>query len=1281
VTRRRITLLFLPTGVLLALAVVMVWLLHTEAGARWIWARATAALPGLQAEALSGDLESGLELRGLVYTDGALAVAADRVRLQLAFDLLPPAVVIESLDAGRLDVRTGAAAPADAATDRAATLGALRLPLPLRFEQVTLTTLAFHGPVRPRALEIHDLSISGRWQERLELRAMRLRYGGLRLDGAARLDLAPPFPLTAEAAAEFPGAGLTDDGMPLMLRAQIEGDLGLLRVTAGAENADVRLEGDLREVLTDPHWNLELQSERLPLQAGDTAIEARRLTATSSGSAAGYRIELAAGLAVTGLPPLELAANGSGDRQGLTIEHAQIENGAVGLTATGRVDWTQDLRVTATATVAGFDPRPWIPDWPEAHPLDGVFALEWAGAEVHVPRLQLTAAGTPFQLDGRAELDPAADRVSGTLEWQEFSWPLGSDHPALASRAGTLELAGRPDDWTASGTVRLQAAGVPEGELRLSASGNLESLQAEIEKGAILGGTFAGSFDYRWAESPAWSVRVAAQSLRTGPLLPGYPGVISGRVNVQARSGPDQIDIKIEQLDGVIRDRPVQANGSVIIAGGILQADAVTIRSGESEIRLDGNPRGPDGLAFDARIESLADFLDNAQGRAEAQGRLALDSAQPRLELELEAQDLAWMNWRAVAMTVQHNGMRGEKSGHRVQITEAAIGDYRVDQAELSWDGRTPLERIRADASIRGTRLTIALQGGVQDWSRPLRSGWHGRMEELRAERGTLGVLELRAPAALSAGTSAARLEPACFQSQQNGEICLRADWEERGDLAVRADLEGISLDLVRLFAATNVAFSQRLTGSLDWRQPARGDATGEVRIRVSPGELSLPEDEETVLRTGAGILEFAIHGGQLQAGNFDIPVIGGGGIDTSFSLPDLSRGAASPVDARILVELSDIAPIALLFPALDRVEGQISADLRVGGTLSDPVLTGHATLVRGRIEHVATGLVLSDIQLAGAVYEHGFTELNGVFRAGDGRGRIKADLGFGDRLKPEVKLELSGHDLLLVNVPDMRLVADPDLRLAWHGGPIDIDGRIQVSSARLSPRYLPTSTVTESPDLVIVAGQGPEPAEAGFDESRLRLNGSVEVILGEDVNVKLERATAHFGGKVVFLWQDQLMPIGDGSYTVTGEIQAYGQLLRISEGRIRFPRKPANNPTLDIRAEREIYGNRQIKAAGVHISGTLKRPLLETYTEPPTTQERALTLLVTGNDFDYEQGVGAVEVGTYVARKLYVSYGIGLFDNQNVISARYDLKKGFGIKATSGQRETGVDISYTIDH
>ena len=187
-------------------------------------------------------------------------------------------------------------------------------------------------------------------------------------------------------------------------------------------------------------------------------------------------------------------------------------------------------------------------------------------------------------------------------------------------------------------------------------------------------------------------------------------------------------------------------------------------------------------------------------------------------------------------------------------------------------------------------------------------------------------------------------------------------------------------------------------------------------------------------------------------------------------------------------------------------------------------------------------------------------------------------------------------------------------------------------------------------------------------------------VELGDDITVSFEKATAKLRGKAEFAWENSLMPVADGTYTVSGKITAYGQLLEVADGRVSFPHVPADNPHLRISAEREIYGNVQIKRAGVLISGTLKNPVMETYTVPVTTQERALTLLVTGSDFDYEQGIGGVEVGMYVAPRLYISYGIGLFDNQSVISARYDLKRGFGIKATSGQKETGADISYTIE-
>jgi translocation and assembly module TamB len=193
-------------------------------------------------------------------------------------------------------------------------------------------------------------------------------------------------------------------------------------------------------------------------------------------------------------------------------------------------------------------------------------------------------------------------------------------------------------------------------------------------------------------------------------------------------------------------------------------------------------------------------------------------------------------------------------------------------------------------------------------------------------------------------------------------------------------------------------------------------------------------------------------------------------------------------------------------------------------------------------------------------------------------------------------------------------------------------------------------------------------------------ISGSIGVEFGDDVSIDLGPATARVTGKTVFTWDEDLIPIADGRYDLTGSVQAFGQLLEITEGGLRFPQVPANNPFIRIRAEREIYGNAQVKTAGILMDGTLKHLSIEPYTRPLTTEERALTLLVTGSDFDFEQGLGAIDFGTYIAPRVYVSYGVGLFETENVIRVRYDLSRGFGITATSGEKETGVDLSYRIE-
>ena len=213
-----------------------------------------------------------------------------------------------------------------------------------------------------------------------------------------------------------------------------------------------------------------------------------------------------------------------------------------------------------------------------------------------------------------------------------------------------------------------------------------------------------------------------------------------------------------------------------------------------------------------------------------------------------------------------------------------------------------------------------------------------------------------------------------------------------------------------------------------------------------------------------------------------------------------------------------------------------------------------------------------------------------------------------------------------------------------------------------------------------MVAGELPDLPEPKQGNG-LRYSGSLDISMSDQVIVDLEVARASIEGKVKFEWRGAAMPFANGRYDIDGTITAFGQVLKISEGSVRFPNVPADNPVLRVRAEREIYGNTQVKRAGVLVDGPLKKPTVDPYTEPLTTEERALTLLVTGSDFDYEQGVGAIDFGTYIAPRLFVSYGIGVFERDHIISARYDLAKGFGIKASSGAKETGVDLNYRFEN
>jgi translocation and assembly module TamB len=306
--------------------------------------------------------------------------------------------------------------------------------------------------------------------------------------------------------------------------------------------------------------------------------------------------------------------------------------------------------------------------------------------------------------------------------------------------------------------------------------------------------------------------------------------------------------------------------------------------------------------------------------------------------------------------------------------------------------------------------------------------------------------------------------------------------------------------------------------------------------------------------------------------------------------------------------------------------------------------------------------------------------ELTTTFKAGEGRGEIVSSGDSLNGIRDGVELSLNGTNLTIIDLPDVNVIADMDIALGLHRDELELNGDILIPRARLSFTNITAARISESEDVVIVASENAAEETADDPKAPFAMTGQVGLALGEEVVIDIDSTEARVSGSAGFTWNGPHLPTAKGQYTVEGKYEAYGQLLEITEGSIRFPGVPADNPVLRIRAEREIFGNPRIRNAGVLVSGTAKNPQFEVYSNPPTTNERALTLLVTGSDFDYEQGVGAVDVGTYIAPDLYISYGIALFDSENVISLRYDLTKSFGIKATSGKRTEGVDLSYTIE-
>ncbi len=1252
------------------------WLTRTESGARWALARADGLVERLEYDSLSGGLASGITLEGLEFAHAGLRASAERLELAARIDLFAgPLVVVRHLRGRGIDVylpQPGAPAePADEPFD----LSQLASPVDVIVEALELEQLAIHAGAEP--VRIERVGLAGRYGERLELDRLEIETdaASASAQGHWALQRRGRGQLRVEAQ-----TGLAD-GSTQSGQIELSGRVDALELELSTRGP-ARLEGSgaLRHLPDTPAIELEITGRvtdwpDLPLNVDDLLVSLQ-------GAPDDWQAQSSARVGGPDVPPGQWSLALSGGTQSLVIESldAEILDGSI--SGSGQLDWSESAPAShASLRLDSLDLTPLYPQWPNQGRISGELAVATRKGVIEVESLALRADPGDLRVTGSGRIDPAGDRVDATLEWQQFAWPPVTDEaePIVASESGRIHLAGRISDWQAQVEAVLDSPQTPAARIEATAAGTRKS--ADIGSLTIDAGEHGSlALDGRVAWQPALAaeVNLTLNGFDPGVLVSQLPGRIDGQAVIELSHDESwRVRVGLESLGGRLRGQSLAGSGRLAWVDDRPEDADLELQLGDNRIALDSQQATAwqvdlDAVSLDQLWPDLAGEVRlegevrPADGRLELAGRLdALHYQDYNLERADVDLELAWLGRPNVDLSISASNL-DLQPWDRVENLELALkGTCEDHRLELNASG------VRGSVDLAaGGRLADCLEGGLE---------WRGELARLYLGETVAGDWRLAGPMPLAFSAGRVHIETGCLTTAADTPARLCLDHVEAGASGrVATRVEQVPMDLLLLPLDPVFSLTTPLSGQIEAAWTPAGLARVDGQLALGSGDLQAIGDDEELLTIDSVRLDFEPGEDAGLTISLQARLEGQTTVSGQAHVADLRELADTRLQGEARLDLPDIAAFAHLIPRVDRIGGAASGRVEVAGPITGPSISGRVAIDRGELVHAPFGLNIHDIHLTLSGSADRAT-LEGRAQSGDGQLSLSGQarlLDEGWRLESRIE----GEQFRFAGADWLELTASPQVSLNVRPDEVHIDGDIHIDHLRGGLPPGAAERVQPSPDIE-VAGERDE-QEATETAARRRVEGRLGIDLGDDASLAMEGFRTELAGGLELVWSGPPRPEARGVIRLPdGAYRAYGQNLEISDGEVIFSGQPIDNPRLDIRAVRDIFGDPEVETAGVEISGSARNPHIELYTDPPTSQEKALAYVVTGSDFDQAGGQGALNVGFYLLPRLFVSYGLGLFETGNVLSGRYELSTRWGVRVVSGERDTGVDLSYTINN
>ena len=890
----------------------------------------------------------------------------------------------------------------------------------------------------------------------------------------------------------------------------------------------------------------------------------------------------------------------------------------------------------------------------------------------------------------------------------DFRWPI-LDRAVLTAKSAGFSLSGPhlPYRFTVTGAIDVPR--VPA--FSLEASGLLDSDHLELNKASAgwLKGRIDASGRLGWSGRGEWDFALTGADLNPGVIDPAWPGRLhfGATVNGTGLNANADIDLKVARVAGILRGENAVAQGRVRRRGENLMFDHVQARLADAHAEVNGSFGNPRDIRLSIEAPHLHRVMPQVQGSVSIKGRIAGPAATARLSGSMTGHGLLFGSLAAQELHANADIDLSDKlaSHFDLKAQRVTIAERNLGSVEALLDGRASEHHFTADANGG----LIDIHGAVTGAYDP--KGWRGSIDALRLHNADDVNVSLEAPAALRVSSEDAALAPLCLIGTQE-RVCARGDWARAGLWNMQANGAGIPL---RAFGA-NLPTKPVYMGALAFDTEAHGktldDAIGHLSVELAEGNLryKLPSGREDTVHLGSGhaelnatpsLIDAKLHLAATEQSFLDIKLQGARAIAQGI--------LQTPVSGEIHAQGSELGFIALLVDQIDRAAGQMSADLALSGTLAAPRLDGAVKLQQGELDIYQVNLLMrainARVDIAGTRIA-----MAGSTTIGAGKASIAGELAWTDR-KPQGEFHLTGERLMMVNIPEVRADASPNLLFKIDGRRIDVGGTVTIPYARIKPADL-TGAVLSSSDEIIVGEQNPT------DDERLMIYTDVKLVLGTDVTVDTYGLTGRLTGSVAASSDPSGAARGSGELKIEeGRYAAYGRQLDIQHGRLIFSGGLVSDPAVDLRAVK-VFPD---VTAGVNVRGKLRSPQISFFSDPSLPQSQVVSVLVAGGTIESLQKGGTQQVGQarnellaqggaivaqqlgarlgvedvglesdtfnqtslvlgkFLNPRLYVSYGISLSESLNTVKLRYTLGDRWTIKTEAGEKRS-TDLIYTIE-